>query len=243
MQMTRCPNCGQPMSLLWHQCPYCHIRIVGASGLSKLMRQIGNSPVMLAGGLFLVAFFVCMVVLWKIGVIDSGSSDKLSGNAASLPTLRIGQGGSETGIALDPKPKSELSGTWAGRFVNALGDSGDAELIIEEESGRVLTGRWNGESITNLKKTENGIHWEVSQKGRLWRFDGRIHDHSLMLVTSQALASGNMSAASGSAILVRDGEMPSSTSNPAFSGIWTGLYFDGPRTGVTAISFHEDKNG
>ena len=54
MQMASCPNCGQPINLIWHQCPYCHIQIVGASGLSKLMRQVGNSPVMLAGGLFLV---------------------------------------------------------------------------------------------------------------------------------------------------------------------------------------------
>ena len=243
MQMASCPNCGQPINLIWHQCPYCHIQIVGASGLSKLMRQVGNSPVMLAGGLFLVAFFVCMVVLWKIGVIDSGSSDKLSGNAASLPTLRIGQGAGETGIALDPKPKSELSGTWTGKFINALGDSGHAELIIEEESGRSVTARWNGESITNLKRTEGGIHWETNQKGRLWRFNGRIHDHSLMLVTSQALASDNMSAASGTAFLVRDGEMPSSISEAAFSGIWTGLYADGPESGVSMISLHEDKAG
>jgi hypothetical protein len=241
MQMTNCPNCGQPMNLLWHECPYCRIKIVGASGLSKLMREVGNSQVMLAGGLFLIAFLVCMALLWKLGIIDSGSSDKTSGNAASLPTLRIGQGSAETGIAIDPKPKSELSGTWTGKFINALGESGDAELIIEE-SGRSVTARWNGESITNLKRTENGIHWEVNQKGRLWRFDGRMHD-PLILVTSQALASDKMSAASGTAFLVRDGANSSSTSDAAFAGIWTGLYADGPRTGVTAISLHEDKNG
>src|SRR5262249_55968935 len=159
-----------------------------------------------------------------------------------LPTLRIGQAG-ETGIALDPKPKSELSGKWTGRLVNTLGAFDDVELIVEEGSGGALTARWNDESITNLKRTGNGIHWEFHQKGRLWRFSGRIHDHSLMLVTSQALALDSMSAASGTAFLVRNGEMPSSTSDAAFSGIWTGLYADGPQSGVTMISLHEDKAG
>src|SRR6266571_3822795 len=88
MQMMSCPNCGQPISLLGHQCPFCHIQIVGASGLSKLMRQVGNSPVMLAGGLFLVAFLCA----WSsCGRLESRKVDQPPGMPPDFPRSKSGK--------------------------------------------------------------------------------------------------------------------------------------------------------
>jgi hypothetical protein len=244
MQMMSCPNCGQPISLLGHQCPFCHIKIVGASGLSKLMRQAGNSPVMLAGGLFLIAFFVCIVILWKMGMTEGRST---SGNAARLPTLRIGQ--AEPGFSeknAESKPGSP-AGTWIGKFINTLGDSGGVELTLKEEPGHSLSGHWNGASLQNVKRAEdNQILWQSEQNGKLWKFSARIHEQSLMIAIFQALDSDNTegSAATGTAFLWREGAGPSSSSNlAAFAGIWTGLYADGHDNGVTMIDLHADKAG
>jgi len=244
MQMMSCPNCGQPISLLGHQCPFCHIHIAGASGLSKLMRQVGNSPVMLAGGLFLIAFFVCMVFLWKIGITEGGST---SGNATRLPTLKIGQASPVSGEKSADNKQGSLAGAWTGKFINTLGDSGDVTLTIKEDAGRSISGQWNDASLQNANRADdNQILWENDHKGRLWKFAGRIHDHSLMLVSFQALASdtNGAGASSGAAFLWREGAAPSSSPDAAaFSGIWTGLYAEGHDSGVSIISLQPDKAG
>src|SRR5260370_24208943 len=186
MKMISCPNCGQPISFFGHQCPYCRIHIVCASGLSKLMRQVGNSPLMLAGGLFLIAFFVCIVILWKLGMIESQPAERSSQNATMIPTLRIGPTGSAT---TGQDKQGKLSGAWTGKFIDTLGDSDDAELTIQEEAGRSVTGRWNGTSLIQGKRAQdNLILWECRQNGRTWRYSCKIHENALLTVSFQALA-------------------------------------------------------
>src|SRR5262245_974815 len=127
MKMISCPNCGQPISFLGHQCPYCRIRIVGASGLSKLMRQIGNSPVMLASGFFIVAFLVCIAILWKLGMVKSQPAEKVTSGAAQKTSSHIGSSGS---APASQNESSKFSGTWSGKYIDTLGDSDDAELTM-----------------------------------------------------------------------------------------------------------------
>lgn len=243
MRMISCPNCGQPISFLGHQCPYCRIRIVGASGLSKLMRQMGNTPVMLAGGLFIIAFLVCIFILWKIGMIESEPAERSSQSAAKNPTLRIG---STTSESAGQDEQGKLSGTWTGKFIDTLGDSDDADLTIKEEAGRAVTGRWNGTSILQGKRAEdNLILWECRHSGRTWRYSCKIHENFLLTVSFQALAqdSEGRASQSGSAFLFRNGEEPSSPNAAAFSGFWSGFYSAGPESGITTISIQLDKSG
>src|SRR6266851_3460537 len=244
MNMITCPNCGQPIGFLGHQCPYCHIRIVGASGLSKLMRELGNSPMMLAGGLFVVAFFLCILILWKIGMIESKSVESPSKKAANGPTLRIGPGAS-TSPGRDEKGR--LSGKWTGKFINTLGDSSDAELTIQEEAGRSISGQWNGNSLLKAKRAEdNLILWECSQRGETWKYSCRFHENSLLDVTFQALAQNSEGAAppSGSAFLFPEGAgQPSRPDAAAYSGLWSGFYSAGPDSGITTLRIQQDKSG
>jgi len=243
MKMVSCPNCGQPISFLGHQCPYCHIKIVGASGLSKLMREMGNSPVMMAGGLFFLAFLVCLLILWSLGMIKGDSAERSSISAAYSPTLHIRQVGPEVAGAGD---RSKLSGTWSGKYLDTSGHSGDADLTIQEEAGRSVSGRWNGSAFIKGRRAEdNLILWECTQSGGTWRYTCRIHENSVLDVTFQSLAATNDGCTpSGSAFLIPDSGVPSSDPDAAgFSGLWTGVYSAGPETEITSLSIQADKSG
>jgi hypothetical protein len=243
VKIISCPNCGQPISFLGHQCPYCRIQIVGASGMSKLMRQAGNSPIMMAGGLFFLAFLICILILWKLGMIKGESAEKSSQAAPNPPRLEIRQIGPES-IGQDSQGK--LSGTWSGKYLNTLGGSGDADLTIQEEAGRAISGRWNGSSLLKARRgEENSILWEGDQRGGPWRYSCRIHENSVLDVTFQSIAASNSGRApSGAALLIPDSsELSIQPNAAAFSGIWTGFYSGGPETGITSISIQQDKSG
>jgi hypothetical protein len=230
MKMVSCPKCGQPINLLGHQCPYCHIQIVGASGLSKLVREMGNTPYLAAGGLFLMAFFLCIVIFWKTGMLDSSEL------AAQYPV-------SPQGTAF--LRSRGLPEKWNGKFIDCLAETGDAELHIKEGAGRSVTGTWNGSSIVNGKRAEdNELFWECSKGGRVWRFSARIHENSQLLTVAYQSITEDGLPQSGAAFLLRDGaDQGPVLDAAAFSGIWNGLYSLGRETGVTTISVQEDKSG
>lgn len=241
MQMIRCPNCGQPISLLGHQCPFCHIHIAGASGLSKLTRQMGNAPLMMASGLFLLAFLVCMVILWKMGMMGSGMANTPSQSATSF--LQIGQMPSNL---IGSNDRAEMSGSWTGKFIDSRGESGDAELTMKQEPGGTVTGNWNGSSILQGKRAEdNLILWECRQGGRIWKYSSKTHENGLLMVSFQSLGQDGDGGApqTGAAFLFRKGEELSVSNTAAFSGIWTGFYSAGPDSGVSMVSLQLDKSG
>jgi len=229
MRMMTCPNCGQPISPMGHQCPYCNIRIVGASGLSKMMRQVGNAPFLMGGGLFLMAFFVCTLLLWKVGL--TGSSENIAMYSAHRPE--------QLSLAL-----AGISGKWSGKFISTLGDSGDVALSVQEEANRSVTGRWNGASLERGKRVEdNQLVWECDHKGRLWRFTGRLSENSQLLIVTFQTSTEDGGVQTGAAFLTLEAKGSSDAETADLSGVWTGLYSSGRLDGVTTVSLKQDRSG
>jgi hypothetical protein len=198
---------------------------------------------MMAGGLFFLAFLVCILILWKLGMIKGQSAEKPAANSGTSPKLEIRHVG--PGLA-GQEGQNKLSGSWTGRYLDTLGGSGDADLSIQEEAGQAVSGRWNGLSLIKGRRAEvNLILWEGDQSGGPWRFRCRIHENSLLDVTYQSTSLDSRGhSPSGSAFLIPDtgvlGSRPDATS---FAGLWTGFYSAGPETGITSISIQVDKSG
>jgi hypothetical protein len=229
MNRISCPNCGQPVKLLGHQCPYCHIQIVGASGLSKLVREAGNIPYLAAGGLFMMAFFLCIVIFWKTGMMDS-SQLAAQYPASSKDASFLGLGG--------------ISGKWSGKFLNNSSETGNADLNLTE-AGSSLTGTWKGSSITKGNRgQDNQLFWECSQAGRAWKFSARVHEGSQLLTVGYQSLTEEGATQTGAAFLLREGADQGPVPDAvALGGSWSGLYSLGPKTGISMISVQEDKSG
>jgi hypothetical protein len=176
-----------------------------------------------------MAFFVCTLIIWKIGLL--GSSEVAAHYPASPQDASF--------LQLRGLPEK-----WRGKFIDGLGESGDAELYLKE-AGPALTGTWNGSSITRGKRAaDNQLFWECSKGGRVWTFSARSQQNSqLLTVAYQSLTEDGLPQ-SGAAFLLRDGaDLGPVPDAASFSGIWNGLYSLGRRTGVTMISVQEDKSG
>jgi hypothetical protein len=184
----------------------------------------------MAGGLFLIAFFVCALFLWKTGMM--GASE----NAAMYLTRQPGQ--VSLGIA-------GISSKWTGRFIDTLGDSGDVTLSVQEEANRSLTGRWNGVSLKRGKRVEdNQLVWECDQKGRPWRFTGRLSENSQLLMVTFQASTEEGGVQTGAGFLTREAKGSSDHDETAdLSGVWTGLYSGGRLDGVTTVSLKQDGSG
>jgi hypothetical protein len=176
-----------------------------------------------------MAFLVCTLLLWKVGL--TGSSE----NIAMYSTHRPEQ----LSLAL-----AGISGKWSGKFINTLGDFGDVAVSIHEEANRSVTGRWNGASLERGKRVEdNQLVWECDQKGRPWRFTGRLSENSQLLIVTFQTSTEDGGVQTGAAFLTLEAKGSSDAEMADLSGVWTGLYSGGRLDGVTTVSLKQDRSG